>query len=461
MDAIDAFSVANAEFMQDRYDCVDRIILNAYFQMGCSPGGFRTWWRALYGTDEDLDNNHLMRLAGRFARRVRGWAKSENIPLIDCAAGERKHDLAVQYLPKDGSKTGIFLVLVNRAPFPVWDVRRYGQGGIDLRRKKPAPYVNHYTFHIWDEQWGHVAIRICGHPPFSALVMLNGHEYVTSGCQQQEIQFRKEGNCFTELADAPGLQHVADTLRSQDATGRLRQVCERWLYRCLCFALDSANLHSALFLPWMGTRGPLSSGWLNRIHDDIVRAVTKRVQKHGSNWPPETTRTGGQIRVGPGIEEAGAGTQAVVNEPCSESGKPDRSTINFSEWGIGYDPSTGWHVFRMTGKKWQYLRKKLRVSRGIIRYMLESLLREKGILTKKELFNYFGGAPPKSVKPSLTRLRKIISSGIGVSGKNINVLPKDRETGSWRLEIRIGQAEKIDPVCISSSDPELTFLPCE
>jgi alpha-D-ribose 1-methylphosphonate 5-triphosphate synthase subunit PhnG len=55
------------------------------------------------------------------------------------------------------------------------------------------------------------------------------------------VVFRKEGNCFTELADAPGLQHVADTLRSKDAIGRWRQVCERWLSRCLCFALTSAE----------------------------------------------------------------------------------------------------------------------------------------------------------------------------------------------------------------------------
>ena len=44
---------------------------------------------------------------------------------------------------------------------------------------------------------------------------------------------------LTELADAPGLQRVADTLRSQDAIGRLMRVGERWLKRCLCFALDS------------------------------------------------------------------------------------------------------------------------------------------------------------------------------------------------------------------------------
>jgi hypothetical protein len=53
-------------------DCVDRIVLNAYFRMGHDPGGFRVWWRALTGSDETLENTYLMRLAGRFGRRVRG-----------------------------------------------------------------------------------------------------------------------------------------------------------------------------------------------------------------------------------------------------------------------------------------------------------------------------------------------------------------------------------------------------
>jgi hypothetical protein len=237
MNAIDAFGFAYPDFLDAGYDCVDRIILNGYFRSGCIPGGFRNWWRALHGSDENLDNAHLMRMAGHLSRCVRGWAKKEGVAVIDCPAGERKHDLAEQHLPSDPAKTGIFLVLVNRASASVWDVFRFGKGGIDLRRKNA--FVNHYTFHIWDAEWGHVAIRMSGHPPFSTMIMLNGHELVTSGCQQKGILFRKEGNCFTELADAPGLQLVADTLRSQDAIGRLRQVCERWLYRCLCFALTS------------------------------------------------------------------------------------------------------------------------------------------------------------------------------------------------------------------------------
>lgn len=239
MFANDAFATAYADFLEGQYDCVDRIILNAYFQLACGAGGFRTWWRALYGSDDNLDNAHLMRMAGRFSRRVRGWAKSNGVPVIDCPVGERKHEIAEKHLPQDPNRTGIFLVMVGRAPAPVWDVRRYGQGGIDLRRKDPMPYVNHYYFHIWDKEWGHVAIRMCGHPPFAALVMLNGHEYVAQRASQEGIGFDKEDNCFTRLSNASDLQRVADALRSRDAMGRLAEVCQRWLIRCVCFALDS------------------------------------------------------------------------------------------------------------------------------------------------------------------------------------------------------------------------------
>lgn len=135
----DSLTLAGADLLTGQYGGVDRIIWNAYFPLGCRPGGFRTWWRDHFGNDNDLDNTHLMRWAGRFSRRLRGWAQKNNIPVIDCAAGERKHDLAEQYLPTDPSQTGIFLVLVHRAPAPVWDVARYGSNGLHLKRQHPAP----------------------------------------------------------------------------------------------------------------------------------------------------------------------------------------------------------------------------------------------------------------------------------------------------------------------------------
>src|SRR6266702_3544221 len=95
----DDLSVRYGDLLTGSYDCVDRIVLNAYYPLGHNPGGFRTWWRRLHGgSEEHLDDTHVMRFAGRFARRVRAYAAVAGIPVIDCKRGERKHRIAEQYL---------------------------------------------------------------------------------------------------------------------------------------------------------------------------------------------------------------------------------------------------------------------------------------------------------------------------------------------------------------------------
>ena len=65
----DHFSHRYGDLLQGSYDCVDRIVLNAH-SLGHSAGGFREWWRQLNnGSEDDLDNAHLMRMAGRFVLR--------------------------------------------------------------------------------------------------------------------------------------------------------------------------------------------------------------------------------------------------------------------------------------------------------------------------------------------------------------------------------------------------------
>ena len=42
-----------------------RTILNAHFGMGQTGGGSRIWWRVLYGSDEKLDDTHVMVILSR------------------------------------------------------------------------------------------------------------------------------------------------------------------------------------------------------------------------------------------------------------------------------------------------------------------------------------------------------------------------------------------------------------
>lgn len=245
----DALSCRYGDLLTGTYDCVDRIVLNAYFPLGHSPGGFRTWWRRWQGNDDHLDNTHLMRLAGRFARRVRGWAKANGVPVIDCKAGERKHLIAQEHLEAGPPRPGVFLVLVARAPALVWKVKRSKGGEVIVNIEKTSQYVNHYSFHIMDPTWGHVTIKMSGHPPFGAQVILNGHEFVAAAATTAGVGFGKEGNCFTVVPQAARLAQIADTVSQPETAGRLREVCDRWIYTaCLCFGLDVADQQASSFV---------------------------------------------------------------------------------------------------------------------------------------------------------------------------------------------------------------------
>lgn len=239
MKQTDDFSSYYADLLDGRYDCVDRIVLNGYFPLGQQGGDFRTWWRRLFG-DATLDQEHLQRMAGQFSRRVHAWANKHGVPVVHCKPKQDKHGLAQKYMPHDPSQRGLFLILVGKAPGLVWEVKKAKNGVGHLQRKTPWPYVNHYHFHLMDPEWGHIVIKMSGHPPFGVQVMLNGHEWVERQALKQtdSITIQKEGNCFVG-GSFQALDEIADTLCHQDAVGRLTQACDRWIYTsCLCFGLD-------------------------------------------------------------------------------------------------------------------------------------------------------------------------------------------------------------------------------
>jgi len=233
----DDFSKYYENLLDGSYDCLDRLVLRAYCPILQSAGGFRCWWEGFRGSHDDLDDNHLMRMAGRFSRRVRAWTTQNDIPLIYCKRGERKHEMAEAQIPADPDFLGVFLVQVSKLSAPVYKVKRYASGRFHLTRQ--YAFINHYSFHIMDPEWGHVTVIIAGHPPFNALVVLNGHEWVERAGREEGLQVGKTGNCFTEISDAALLNRTADALSDDVRTvGRLVQVCERWLYSaCLCFGL--------------------------------------------------------------------------------------------------------------------------------------------------------------------------------------------------------------------------------
>jgi hypothetical protein len=243
MTTSDAFSEYYTDLLQGTYDCVDRIVLNAFYPLGQTGGGLRAWWRYLHGDDSALDDEHLREMAGTFSRRLHGFCVKRGIPLIEAHAHDRKHELARPYLPNNPRFCGLFLVIKSSAPAPVWEVKRNGEGRItEIRHRKTWPFVRHFFFHLIDREWGHVTIRMCSYPPFGAQVILNGHEWVERQARRKRVAVVKDGNCFIEGSDFSALCRLATAFDRVETIGRLRQLCERWIYStCLGFALTDAD----------------------------------------------------------------------------------------------------------------------------------------------------------------------------------------------------------------------------
>jgi hypothetical protein len=232
---MDGLSRTYAGLISGAYDCLDRIVLNAYFRFAQNPGGFRVWWRQLQGEQSKPDNASMLRMAGRFQRQLRCWAHANGVPVRRCRRGEHKHEIADHYLAKTAVQEGLFLILIGRAQAPVFEVLNSGH----IQRKKPYPYLNHFSFHILDREWGHITIQISSHPPFPAQIILNGHEYIARQAQKLDFNLIKEGNCFTRIDDPDATNAVTEALASETAIRSLTAVCDRWIYKaCLCFALN-------------------------------------------------------------------------------------------------------------------------------------------------------------------------------------------------------------------------------
>jgi hypothetical protein len=206
------------------------------FPLGQTGGGVRSWWRQLHGDDSQLDDKHFREMAGTFSRPTGLLQQTRD---RDHRGGirKRKHELAEPHVPKDPTFRGLFLVITGNAPAPICEIKRNTDGRItEIRHRKNWPFVKHYYFHIMDGEWGHVTIRMCGYAPFGAQLILNGHEWVEREARRKCLTAVKNGNCFAEGSDFAAVNRVAARLHQERAIGRLRELCERWIYST-CFAL--------------------------------------------------------------------------------------------------------------------------------------------------------------------------------------------------------------------------------
>jgi hypothetical protein len=238
MNSPDNFSQYHAELLDGIYDCVERIVLNAFYPWGrpavaCAAGG-----EDFTGTTRNWMTSICARWQAHSPAACTPSAPNKGFPSSRRDPGSEGTSWPSRTCPRirplaacSGDHWQCVGADLGSQPQYRWQIT-------EIRHRKKWPFVKHYHFHIMDREWGHVTIRMCGYPPFGAQLILNGHEWVEREARRKCLTTVKNGNCFVEGSDFAAVNRVAAQLHQENAIGRLRELCEQWVYStCLCFAL--------------------------------------------------------------------------------------------------------------------------------------------------------------------------------------------------------------------------------
>jgi hypothetical protein len=169
-------------------------------------------------------------LTQRFVNAMTHFAETAGVDLITFEKGQRKDDIAQQYLAAFNGEEGVLFIGKAQEKASVFrtEKRRHADDG------SPYPWiirstvpVNHYYVYLLDRDFGPLFIKFCSYFPYPVKVCLNGHEWLKRQLSQRGIPYEPLDNGIRSTAEAARVQRIANTL---DAA-KIDAVFRKWLRR--------------------------------------------------------------------------------------------------------------------------------------------------------------------------------------------------------------------------------------
>lgn len=220
-----------AEILDDhvtfQVECTDRLYLGLYIPVLQDPRGVAWFWKTHRG--HDFASSSLMApMTESFKRRIEAFAEREGVDVIQFRKGQRKDDIAQEYLADFTGEEGVLFIgkAQEKAGVIRTERRRNPDTGASFAWlvKSTAP-VNHYYFYCVDRDFGPFFIKFCSYFPYNAKVCLNGHEFLKRQLARRGIAFEPLDNGLLSCADPKRAQHIADSLDPD----RIDRFIRKWL----------------------------------------------------------------------------------------------------------------------------------------------------------------------------------------------------------------------------------------
>jgi hypothetical protein len=210
-------------------ECIDRMYLNVYQPRLQHVNGVVWFLRGHRG--HPFASSALMDpISKGFVASVHRFCRDTGVAMVDFTKGQRKDDVAHEYLAGFDGEEGVLFVGRAQEKTPVFrtEKRRNPVTGATYPWiVRSTGVVNHFYFYCVDADFGPFFLKFCSYFPYNAKLCLNGNEWAKRQAAKAGIGFTALDNGFAACADPARLQRICDRL----SPAKIDALARKWLAR--------------------------------------------------------------------------------------------------------------------------------------------------------------------------------------------------------------------------------------
>jgi hypothetical protein len=190
-----------AEHVSFEVECIDRMYLNVYVPQLQYATGLVSYIHRQLGMPV-ASTAALAPVSEAFSRSVRAFAASCGIAWADFAKGQRKDDVAQQYLAGFTGTEGVLFIGRAQEKVPLFRTRkrRRADGSSYPQLAAETGVVNQFYIYAVDADFGPFFLKFCSYFPFNAKLCINGNERAKRQAARAGIGFTPLDNGFAAAA---------------------------------------------------------------------------------------------------------------------------------------------------------------------------------------------------------------------------------------------------------------------
>jgi hypothetical protein len=194
-------------------ECIDRMYLNVYVPKLQFPEGVVCFLRKHRG-HQVASSVMLEPISRAFVAALHRFAQEQGVDVVDFAKGQRKDDVAHEYLARFEGTEGVLFVGRAQERTPVFrtEKRRNPAGRSYPWIVRATAMVNHFYVYAVDDDFGPFFLKFCSYFPYNAKLCINGNEWAKRQAAKAGVAFEALDNGFAACENPRCLQRICHRL---------------------------------------------------------------------------------------------------------------------------------------------------------------------------------------------------------------------------------------------------------